>query len=55
MTETHKSNGSSFDDFLRDEGMYEEVTSVVTARVLAGHLLQVQHECMLLALSVPRK
>ena len=35
MTESHNGDGSSFDDFLRDEGMHEEVTSAAAARVLA--------------------
>jgi antitoxin HicB len=44
MTETHKSDGSSFDDFLRDEGMYEEVTSAAVARVIAWQLQEQMRE-----------
>ncbi len=35
MTQLHRNAGSSFDDFLRDEGISEEVTSIAAARVLA--------------------
>jgi len=38
MNEQLKSEGSSFDDFLREEGIYEEVTSIAIARVLAWQL-----------------
>lgn len=30
--------GSSFDDFLRDEGIYEEVTAAASLRVIAWQL-----------------
>jgi antitoxin HicB len=32
--------GSSFDDFLRDEGIYEEVTSVAWKRVLSWEVTE---------------
>ena len=39
MTERNSRHiGSSFDDFLRDEDFYEEVTSVALTRVLAWQL-----------------
>ncbi len=44
MTGPHESDGSSFDDFLRDEGMYEEVTSISLARVLAWQLQEQMKE-----------
>lgn len=31
-------NGSNFDDFLKDEGIYEEVTAVAVKRVLAWQI-----------------
>ena len=36
--------GSSFDDFLREEGMLEEVEAVAVKRVLAWQLLQAMEE-----------
>jgi antitoxin HicB len=36
MTNSHR--GSSFDDFLRDEGMYEAASATATIRVLAWQL-----------------
>lgn len=36
MTNIHR--GSSFDDFLREEGMYEEATATAAIRVLAWQL-----------------
>jgi DNA-binding phage protein len=44
MTQARTSDGSSFDDFLRDEGIYEEVTSAATARVLAWQLQEHMRE-----------
>ncbi len=41
MTKKHTSLGSSFDDFLRDEDIYEDATLEATKRVLA---LQIAHE-----------
>ena len=38
MTDAHK--GSSFDDFLREEGMYEEVSASAAIRVIAWQLKQ---------------
>ena len=39
MTETPSRNeGSSFDNFLREQGLYEEVTSAALTRVLAWQL-----------------
>jgi antitoxin HicB len=39
MTDTHSTHlGSSFDDFLREQELYEEVTSVALTRVLAWQL-----------------
>lgn len=39
MTEHNSRHiGSSFDDFLRDEDLYEEVTSVALTRILAWQL-----------------
>jgi antitoxin HicB len=35
-----KNIGSSFDDWLRDEGLYEEVTAVAIKRVLARQIAQ---------------
>lgn len=32
--------GSSFDDFLRDEGIYDEVTAAASVRVIAWQLRQ---------------
>jgi DNA-binding phage protein len=40
MSINHTHEGSSFDDFLREEGLYEEATSIATARVLAWQLQQ---------------
>lgn len=36
MTSPHR--GSSFDEFLREEGIYEEATSHATARILAWQI-----------------
>ena len=36
----NKHTGSSFDDFLRDEGTYEEVTATAVKRVLAWQLAE---------------
>jgi len=36
--------GSDFDDFLREEGIYEEVNSVAMKRVLARQLREIMHE-----------
>jgi len=36
-----KNIGSSFDDFLREDGIYEEVTAAAIKRVLAR---QIEHE-----------
>ena len=41
MTKKHTSLGSSFDDFLRDEDIYEDATLEATKRVLA---LQIAEE-----------
>lgn len=38
MTNPHI--GSSFDDFLKEEGIYEEVTAIAVKRVLAWQLQQ---------------
>lgn len=38
MTNTHI--GSSFDDFLRDEGLYEEASATAAIRVLGWQLRQ---------------
>jgi hypothetical protein len=39
MTDTNATHlGSSFDDFLREQELYEEVTSVALTRVLAWQL-----------------
>ena len=35
ITESHLSDGALFDDFLRGEGIYVEVTRVAAARVMA--------------------
>ncbi len=35
-----KNVGSSFDDWLRDEGLYEEATSVAVKRVLAWQITE---------------
>jgi antitoxin HicB len=35
-----KNIGSSFDDWLREEGLYEEVTAVAIKRVLARQIAQ---------------
>jgi hypothetical protein len=40
MNSKHPHEGSSFDDFLREEGIYNEVTSTAIARVLAWQLRQ---------------
>jgi hypothetical protein len=40
MTINDKHVGSLFDDFLREEGIYNEVTSTAIARVLAWQLRQ---------------
>jgi antitoxin HicB len=37
---TNPQIGSSFDDFLKDEGVYEEVTATAVKRVLAWQLEQ---------------
>jgi antitoxin HicB len=44
LAEPHNGEGSSFDDFLRDEGIYEEVTSTTVARVLAWQLQEQMRE-----------
>lgn len=36
--------GSSFDDFLKEEGIYEECTAVALKRVLAWQLKQEKNE-----------
>ena len=41
MTMDKKNIGSSFDDFLREENLYEEVTAIAAKRVLAR---QIAHE-----------
>jgi hypothetical protein len=38
MTKPHDSEGEFFDDFLRDEGIYEEVAVAAAARILARQL-----------------
>jgi antitoxin HicB len=42
MSDIH--HGSTFDDFLRDEGIYEEATSTALARVLAWQIQQHMQE-----------
>ena len=42
MTNPHI--GSSFDDFLREEGLYEEVTAAAVKRVLAWQIDQSRRE-----------
>jgi antitoxin HicB len=44
MSINHTHVGSSFDDFLREEGLYEEATSIATARVLAWQVQQQMEE-----------
>lgn len=44
MSEPHNNQGSSFDDFLREEGIYEEVAGIAAARVLAWQLQEQMRE-----------
>lgn len=55
MTTTRSHAGSSFDDFLRDQGIYEEVTSVAAARVLAWQLRQQMNEQGLTKVEMARR
>ena len=46
MVKKNENIGSSFDDFLTDEGIFEEVEAVATKRVIAFQLeeaMKVQH------------
>ena len=36
--------GQSFDDFLKEEGMYEEVNAIVVKRLIAADLAQAMQE-----------
>lgn len=47
--------GSTFDDFLREEGIYEEATSIATARVLAWQLRQQMQEQHLTKVEMARR
>jgi hypothetical protein len=47
--------GSSFDDFLREEGIYEEATSIATARVLAWQLRQHMDELGITKMEMARR
>ncbi|MEQ9643594.1 MAG: helix-turn-helix domain-containing protein [Alphaproteobacteria bacterium] len=40
MTKTPGRIGSTFDDFLKDEGVHEETTAIAVKRVLAWQLTQ---------------
>ncbi len=45
----HQHRGSSFDDFLKQEGIYEETCAVATKRILATQLseeLERQHKSL---------
>ena len=44
MTNENPALGSSFDDFLKDEGVYEETTAIAVKRVLAWQLEQAMAE-----------
>jgi DNA-binding phage protein len=44
MIEPHNGAGSSLDDFLRDEGIYEEVANTSAARALAWQLQEQMRE-----------
>jgi antitoxin HicB len=41
---SNKHIGSSFDDFLKEDGIYEEVNTVATARVIAWQIQQAMKE-----------
>jgi DNA-binding Xre family transcriptional regulator len=41
---SNKHIGSSFDDFLKEEGIYDEVDTVATARVIAWQIQQAMKE-----------
>lgn len=43
MTEEKSAIGSNFDDFLKEEGLYEEVTDHAVKAVLAWQLEQQRH------------
>lgn len=44
MTASHDHDGTFFDDFLREEGIYEEVTAIAVARVIAWQLQEQMRE-----------
>ena len=41
---SNKHTGSSFDDFLKEEGIYDEVDAVATTRVIAWQIQQAMKE-----------
>jgi antitoxin HicB len=55
MTSENIHKGSSLDHFLREEGIYEEVTSIATARVLAWQLQQQMNQQGLTKVEMARR
>lgn len=48
-------SGSSFDSFLKEEGVYEEVSSVAIKRVLAWQLMQEMEQKHLTKVAMARR
>ena len=50
-----ENKGSSFDDWLKEEGIYEEVSAAAIKRVLARQIEQAMHEKRLSKAEVARR
>ena len=47
--------GQSFDDFLKEEGLYEEVTEIAVKRVIAWQLSEIMHEQKITKVEMARR
>jgi antitoxin HicB len=53
-SKTNKRSGSNFDDFLREEGLYEEVQAAALKRVVSEQLLDGMHSAGLTKAAMAR-
>lgn len=55
MTEIHDCIGSSFDDFMKDEGIYEECEAVAIKRIIAWQLQSYMEKCHITKTDIAKK